>query len=470
MDDLKERFDQFGKDPSPAVWDKIDSALDSDDDKIIGWWIYAAAGVVLLLGLGYYGLQNSTNENTNNIVEKVIPTLNEIDSSEINKELDEKQINSDDKTPQITYELESIKQLNDELVTEQRDADIVKDSDLRRTPQSNENTVSNDGRENESETLNNKQVPEVSSKNSNDNHREIANAEETEGLVDILQNDISSDGLAIDHDNSSSSFHDGDILDMEAITEIYFLDVQNVSEIENTRNPSPINRDLDLLEVNSNSWAFSANFKQGFIDNKTIGVNRLASANESFTLTNLDYKVESNYINDKPIWIDLQAQKKIRNRIHLIFSAEYGQQTSSITVNDRTIFSNANKNIGGGLGVGLELMKFNRLSIGIHGILRVGNEINDWKKNDLINNQETIPSTANSPSADILDQAVITNPESESNIMTNGEFTLPLKYQVTEKIGVQISPFVRKYLSQKYPGSDNFGESFQWGFGGGITF
>ncbi|MFT4661391.1 MAG: hypothetical protein ACI8XB_001668, partial [Patiriisocius sp.] len=59
MDDLKERFDQFGKDPSPAVWDKIDSALDSDDDKIIGWWIYAAAGVVLLLGLGYYGLQNS---------------------------------------------------------------------------------------------------------------------------------------------------------------------------------------------------------------------------------------------------------------------------------------------------------------------------------------------------------------------------------------------------------------------------
>ncbi len=122
------------------------------------------------------------------------------------------------------------------------------------------------------------------------------------------------------------------------------------------------------------------------------------------------------------------------------------------------------------MGIGYDLIRRSRFSIGLNGTLRAGNEINDWKKVEIIENPEPTMPIFNTSSSDRIDQAVITNPKSESNLMTSGEFGLPIKYQATEKIGVKIFPFIRKYLSQKYPGSDNFGESFQWGVGTGITF
>jgi len=217
MDELNKRFEGFGKDPSPAVWERIEQELDGHKNPVGGWYYFIAACVLFTVGISYFAsLENESNLPNITITEKPSNKIKEYNKNVDDQLTSEKLSDSiEDNIPNTSTqktELISNEKPNQKVVITKKTKKVTQEFSDKSITNNNSIEASNQGENN----------PQQASKSNNSTNvdstltdsevtQDSENGEDiNDNTIAIISNDKGEDQINSNNEISTSSHEESE--------------------------------------------------------------------------------------------------------------------------------------------------------------------------------------------------------------------------------------------------------------------
>jgi len=499
MDDLKKRFEGFGKDPSPAVWERIEQELDGGKKPIVPWYFYIAASLIIALGVGYYfGTQsNSMDERimTEEVMDKnilpadnknnTVPGSNKDDNekSNISEIKDEQDLHHETQIADAQNDSPELKEgkNKEKQSIEREDHNLPKNAVAEITPKKeSEINAPNEDDNIESKTpstQNDEGIASSSSSDENSNDNVIAfNESSLDQNINGYpsDNEASSEGHASENDNISA-------LDEFLLSDIESMSPRMTDEVDYVINPKNIGvkKVLPAFDVMKKQWHYNATYLQSLTANSTDVTNNYnVSLPSSLAIEEQIVTIKTTYNNEMPYWLAASAGKAISDNMEVLAGLEYGEMKSTVEQSGLVINKNINKSYGALVGVNYHIKQDRKVNYSIGSHLIVGQSKDNWIRNipapanNTGFNQYLITPLADGNEAQINLDTDIINPELDNEKLTTitSEVNATVGFKMLSKYQFDVKPFYKRSLSKKYVGSSVYALPYQIGIGLGLRF
>ncbi len=468
MEDLKHRFDDFGKDPSPEVWEKISASLDDapagssfgKNKSLLTILAFAAC-----LGIGFYAWTSNLDTKTNTtITEKSnIESSNETKRNTSHDEVTKRNTTIQDKDK--TNENESLKNTDNKAINSHNKS-------LNKVAKLSENKT------NLEENLNDNFHSNTSIK-----HKEnkiVGSAISTESTIQkvIPLPRITSikpkDNTLSENTNTVNPTTENEQEDTQTSQTIDSSSAVNTSINSQFTNDT---KDLDLIALkptflpavgmdytklspclyvikNKKKWHHALMYRQGMIRYENNPPLNSVSDIESFSSA-IIYEA-----NHRPYSLTYEMSRKFSSKSGYTFLAGYQRDKAIYSQTDIELYAIHTNSVLLGAGYQIDLLKKRRWAITPGAVLfGIGSFRKRMNSQNVNAYDDAIPFAS--------DEYISTTNTFEPSVKT--ELNIAVNYAITEKTSVTLMPFYqRSFLN--YPGNETNAMPHQWGLGLGLKF